>query len=222
MASWCDKAAVGAALLVAALAGSEARASILTDNSALVFAGTLSSDDDVAFHDFEFAVPRALDVAFESFSYAGGSLRDGTLVPSGGFDPVISLFDGDLRLIGLSDDWLYRADPLTGNPYDGRLDLTLEPGRYRVAVSQYDNLPLAPLGGLLLSGFSRAGSGNFTAGSCGAPAFCDSGGNSRTASYVVEVATLSTIPVPASFGLLLGATGLLATLAVARRPQPSA
>lgn len=214
---WRVAATSCATLLAVFLDAPSVPAAMLVENAPLVFSGKLGADDDVAFHDFSFVSPLPLQVVFESFSYAGGRLRDGTAVRHGGFDPMVSLFGSDGRLLGLADDWLYREDPLTGNPYDARLVLTLTPGDYRLAVSQYDNMPL---GEFLLQGFTREGEGNFTGGPCGALAFCDSGDNSRTDRYVVEVAALSTVPVPAGLGLLVGALGTLCALAATCRYRP--
>jgi hypothetical protein len=210
------RVALCAALILLFQADAPARAAVLTESSRLAFSGSLGADDDIAFHDVELAAPFDLRVAFESFSYAGGTLGDGTSVPSGGFDPILSLFDREGRLLGVGDDGLRRRDPVSGDPYDAFLSLSLAPGEYRLAVTQYDNLPNASLGGFLSEGFSRTGEGNFTAGLCSALSFCDSGGYSRTAQYVVEVATLSSIPVPAPLGLLLAGAALLGGVAARR------
>jgi hypothetical protein len=198
------------AMFAALLATSAGQAAVLTEsNPAHVFAGTFAQDDDLRIHDFQVGGASAVSIVFETFSYAGGALRDGTIVPAGGFDPVISLFDAHDRLLAVAEDGGRRRDASTLNAYDDFLVTPLLPGAYRIVVSQYDNFPIAPIGGLLGLGFSREGTGNFTLWDCpaGAISFCDAGRNARIPSYVLEV---HRVPLPASAVLMAAALAILA------------
>jgi hypothetical protein len=100
------------------------------------FRGSLSVNDPVQF--FSFTTSTDSLVTLKTFSYAGGTQADGTVVLAGGFDPIISLFDGNSSpniLIAYNDD----SDTL-----DSLLEQNLTPGKYTVALSQFDNF--APFG----------------------------------------------------------------------------
>ncbi len=186
------------------------------------FAGQFSSDDDV--QRFDFSVGALSTITLRSYSYAGGTQADGTVVEAGGFDPILALFDAlDGRLIAEQDDASsgVPADPVTGNDYDVNLDVALEAGNYFVTVQQYNNFAA----GLFFSdGFFRDGEGNFTGSryNCPNQVFCDVGGNDRTAFWNFDILNVDTavvvdpeppvIPVPAAGFLLMGALGALGGL----------
>jgi hypothetical protein len=185
------------------------------------FTGNLDADDNV--------VLLALDLEasgtyrFESFSYAGGTLSDGTVVARGGFDVVLSLFDADGALLVSNDDGgSLRFDPDTNKAFDAVIEIGLGAGAYTLAVTQYNNFPF---GSLLSEGFTRDGLGNFTPdllseGECSATSFCDVSGvapfNARTSFFAVDV---TPVPLPPALLLFVPA---LATLAARGRHRGDA
>ncbi|MBV8913998.1 MAG: DVUA0089 family protein [Acetobacteraceae bacterium] len=187
--------AAGAALLLSPSAKA-------TDFS---FTGTFTADDNVQLFNFE--VPVASLVTLKTLSYAGGTNAAGTLIPRGGFDPILALFDSAGVEIGQNDDGAQGTvptDPVTGVAYDTFLQSDLAPGTYTVSVMEYDNFANGPN---LSDGFRRTGQGDFTAGvSCpGAqPAFNDVSGVSgcaRTNAWafdILNVGSASVVTTPTS------------------------
>jgi len=178
----------------------------------LSFQGALAADDEIDLVSFDVDAPA--NVTLRSFGYAGGTQQDGTVVPAGGFDPVLSLFDGTGALVAENDDGRSQAgscpvpsDPGSGGPFDSCLVVTLEAGSYTVAVSQFDNFPV---GDTLGEGFDFSDAPNFTADDgCPAGQFCDVRGNDRTNAWALDVTASAAVPEPASWALgLVGAAGL--------------
>jgi hypothetical protein len=170
------------------------------------FRGNFSQDNNVQL--FNFSVGSASNVTLKTLSYAGGTQADGTVVAAGGFDPILSLFDGAGNLINRNDDGnssQVPADPTTGRFYDTFLSATLNPGSYTVAVSQFANFFNGAVGDNISQGFRfDAGPSNFRNG------FVDVSGSQRTSFWAFDVlnvdqATVDPIPTPA---LLPGLVGL--------------
>lgn len=200
--------------------------------SSFSFTGAFSQDDQLQI--FLFTAP-TVDTLVRTWSYAGGTNAAGTVIPAGGFDPVLSVFDatGGLTssspLVAFNDDGptcptnspeCVSTDPATGLAADSLLALNgLDPGHtYAVVLSESFNYPNGSDFG---SGFSQAGTGNFTAVffPCGGTAFCDAGLNQRDGNWAVDITGVGTavntsVPEPGSILLL---TAGLACLAILRR-----
>jgi hypothetical protein len=161
-------------------------------------------------------------VTLRTWSYAGGTNANGQIIPAGGFDPVLSLFDatGGLLasspLVATNDDGTGVAtDPSTGNAFDSLLNLTTLTGTtYVLVLSQFDNLANGPdFGG----GFSHQGNGNFTPGEfgCAGVSFCDVSGAQRNGNWAVDIegvgtaSNLSTSSVPEPRSTTLLAAGII-------------
>lgn len=185
----------------------------------LSFTGNFRNDDDVQLFSFSIASPTT--VTLRAWSYAGGINAAGQSIARGGFDTILALFDGTGNLIDQNDDGgcgNVGADALTGQCWDTFLQSSLSSGNYTVSIMEYDNFAIGPT---LASGFTRSGSGNFTASfssgsDCGGVQFCDvSGANpgaqrdGHWAFDILNVTTASQIPLPGTLALLgIGIAGL--------------
>jgi len=187
------------------------------------FTGTFGQDDDVQL--FNFSVGATSDVTLRSYSYAGGTMADGTVISSGGFDPILALFDSTGALLEQNDDGAgVPVDPATGSAFDTMLSRSLAPGDYTVSVMQFNNFATGPTLG---DGFDREGEGNFTATDwpCAASAFCDVNGDSRSNEWAFDILNVDTagtppeapIPLPATLPLMAAALGGLGFAARRRR-----
>lgn len=185
------------------------------------FTGTFTQDDQLEI--FQFTAPSS-SVTLLTWGYAGGTNANGQVIPAGGFDPVLSLFDASGGLISSSplvatnnDGASVAIDPSTGNGFDSFLNLTTLAGStYILVLSQSDNLANGPDYG---GGFSQQGAGNFTSGEfgCGGVSFCDATPAQRNGNWAVDILgvgeatdlSASTVPEPGSTMLLLtGIAGL--------------
>ena len=150
------------------------------------YTGTLSDPNEVLL--FNFSVGTASDVTLRSYSHSGGTMADATVIGSGGFDPILALFDGTGNLVGQDDD--------SGPGFDVLLTRLLQPGDYTVSVMAYSNFANGPN---LSNGFQNTGS---------------FGGRSQSWAFDVlgvDTATqVGAVPEPGTWAMMLmgfGATG---------------
>lgn len=104
------------------------------------FSGTFDHDNDVQL--FSFTVSAPTSVSLRSWSYAGGTNAAGAVIASGGFDPILGLFDSAGALVREQDDAgcsLVAADSVTGYCWDTFYTTTLAAGTYTASIQQYDN-----------------------------------------------------------------------------------
>ena len=137
--------------------------------TAFSFVGSFTQDDNI--QSFSFTTSGSTNVRLISYSYGGGTNSAGTVIPRGGFDPILALFDSSGALVGQDDDAIsgtpgacgpgvVTPDALTGLQWDTCLDLPLlAAGTYTVTIQEYDNFAIGPN---LSNGFVQAGTGNFT------------------------------------------------------------
>ncbi len=160
----------------------------LISASTVSFTGSLANDNSVALQALTVTSDSA--VTFRTYSYAGGVNGAGTIVPSGGFDPILDLFDSHGALIAESDDGgsLVPADPTTLQNFDVYLKAALPAGSYTVALAQYDNFANGPD---LSAGFPQTSSTFTSEFGCSNGVFCDVTGANRTASWALDITTVS-------------------------------
>ncbi len=180
--------------------------------SSVTYSGTLTGDDQV--QEYTWTVTHNAEVFLSTDSYGGG-ISNGVLVPSGGFVPVISLFNSMGTLIASDGgDGTCQAgmksDGATGLCDDAYISTYLNKGSYIVALSEFFNVPVGPN---LSNGFLMQGQGNFTGSTCGttgdfyetdvAPCVQRTGNFSLTLTAAPEPATLGLMAIPF---LVVGAT----------------
>ncbi len=179
--------------------------------------GSFTRDDNAAA--FTFVLKQPTLVYAQTTSYAGTASDPGGVdfcgntVPSGGFDPVLSLFDlttGALLDFNNNDNpslFTLPADPATGESFDAELADILPPGAYLYVLTEWDNTPPANLDS---GSFAEEGNGNFTSGLFGdCPKFADVTGACRNSNFALEFfgETITVTPEPVT--ALLLASGLL-------------
>ena len=161
---------------------------------AIVWTGQLPEGDDTVY--LNLSIDRYSNLEAFTTSYA-----------TGGFDPILSLYRANGRLLTFNDDDGFR-------PSQGIFDSTifgenLRPGQYLMGISQY---ALFPEDNFVSTGFLPTECPDNTG-------FCDVFGNNTTSDYRVEY-NISPVPVPPALGLM--AAGLVGLTAVARRRRPKA
>ncbi len=165
------------------------------------FTGNLANDDDVQL--FNFTVGTTSNVTLRTWSYAGGINADGVVIPDGGFDPILALFNSAGTLIDENDDGSpteVSADPTTGEFYDSFLTTTLSPGDYTVSVAQFSNFAIGPT---LSDGFAGSARVNFE------------GRTDFWAFDVLGVDQATVVPIPAAIWLF--GAGLFGLIGVRKR-----
>jgi hypothetical protein len=147
------------------------------------FSGTFNYDTDVQLFTFNLAADTP-NVLLRTWSYAGGTNEENTLIPSGGFQPVIDIFDSTGNEINpgtaIPCGGATAADPVTGECGDAYYPTTLSfpggewsAGTYTVALTEDANAAIGPT---LSDGFfgeavlGQAPNSNWTCES-GAPGF---------------------------------------------------
>ncbi len=188
------------------------------------FTGSFSQDDQL--QQFVFTLNSPGSVIVRTLGYAGGTNFAGSVIPAGGFDPILTVFQGtgpSASLFNVNNDagcGLVGTDPVTSACWDSYLTLAgLPAGQYTLVLSQSDNGANGPTLG---DGFGRDGQGNFTGPTFlgGAGSFIDANPAQRTANWAVDIlraddAVLVGIPEPGTLGL--AAAGLALLIAKSRR-----
>jgi hypothetical protein len=228
----CTKTLPGVVCLLAAAACS------LSANS-LSFTGTLDSPESV-FED-TFILTAADTVTFQTWGFGGGTNAAGLPIPSGGFDPLIALFNGPPAVAAMfvdgSGNPLVDADNLFNPPWsfvgncppagtvaigtnrdcgDDSMKLVLSAGTYTVLLSDANYVPNSVYdNGLLSEGFTDLTGGVFQT--------CDTDGSCITpnGNYAVDIVSahsdLTNAPEPLALSLLGAGLAALAGLKQLRK-----
>ncbi|MDP3334147.1 MAG: DVUA0089 family protein [Methylococcaceae bacterium] len=191
----------GSILFFAALSTGAANAAVTTHQ----FTGNFNTGNDV--FTYAFTITEDTLATFETFGYAGGTLANGTPVADGGFDPTLTLFGSTFETPVISDGGDAvgddRKSAISDYGWDDLITLTLAPGNYIIAVTQFDN------------------NWNTTINSwtnLAVDTFIDSGNSQRTDAYALQV-TLAPAPVPVPAAMWLFGSGLFGLLWSAKRKQ---
>jgi len=190
----------GSILFFTALSTGAANAAVTTHQ----FTGNFNTGNDV--FTYAFTITEDTLATFETFGYAGGTLANGTTVADGGFDPTLTLFGSTLPTPVISDggDAVEdRESTIDNYSWDDLIILTLAPGNYTIALTQFDN------------------NWNTTINSwtnLAVDSFIDSANNQRTSAYALQV-TLEPAPVPVPAAIWLFGSGLFGLLWSAKRKQ---
>lgn len=178
------RAAVALACLMAGAPGLYGQTSSYT--------GQIVNDDDERVFYVTLTAPGVLTA--QTFSYAGGTNAGGALIPRGGFDPTLSVFDSTGNLVGINKNrgcTGSNADAVTGACWDAYLAPSLPAGVYRVILTQSENLPNGPF---LSDSFVYAGNHSFTwAPGSAAPGFWDLTENQRLPNYAIDISGGTTV-----------------------------
>ncbi len=156
---------------------------------------------------YTFTVSSPSAVYAVTFGWGGGTSGTGAVVPSGGLEPYLSLFDSGGHFLASTYYGTYcppGANSIGGHCYDVQLDGgTLGPGSYQIALTAFENASYAEYpGGVLADGFT--GLGNLWTGENLNYAF----------DVVLESETPETVPEP---GTALPFAAFATALLLARR-----
>lgn len=199
---------------------------LISAASNVTLQGSFAADDDIELFSISIATPGTVDL--RSYGYAGGTTSTGIVVPRGGFDTILTLFNASGAFLTDNDDGAGVAtDPETGLAADARITTTLNPGRYLLALTEYDNFS----NGNLADGFVETGHPNFTAdptfttgGPCPGNLFRDisgTAGRCRTGNWTVDFDNVASVtpaaPAPEPSALLLAGVGITLLLAARYR-----
>jgi hypothetical protein len=106
------------------------------------FTGSFTGDADT--QSFFFTADGVSTATFTAYNYGGGTNAAGTVIPYGGFDPMLFLFDATDTLIRADDDGPNPVgrDPISGGSFDTNFSQVLPAGNYRIVMAQFHNLPV--------------------------------------------------------------------------------
>jgi hypothetical protein len=198
--------------------------------SSFSFTGSLATPEDVFTQTI--VLGSTQNVGIQTWGFGGGTNGANAVIPAGGFDPFVGLFQGAgstaLFLDGTADNLSnYTSEPsacppaglvtigsVTGQCGDVNLQFTgLAAGTYTILLSDANYVPNAvyETSGFLGDGFSDLTAGVFQ--TC----FDTNDCNADTANWAVDVTTSGTSSVPEPGSFVLAAMGLAVVSRLASR-----
>lgn len=177
------------------------------------YTGSFGLDNDRV--GYAFTLGSTSTVTLTSLGYAGGTNLAGETIARGGFDPVLSIYDGSGSLIDTADDGVGAPiDAVTGQGGDAIYTASLAAGTYSVFLSQYNNFGPQTLPG----NFAFDGQPNFRGG------FVDFYGSQRTGAWALDISgadsvVTAAVPEPMTWALMMIGFGMVGV--AARRPLRS-
>jgi hypothetical protein len=145
------------------------------------FTGAFQTDNDVQL--FNFTIAAESTVTFVTFGFAGGTNAADQVIPAGGFDPELWLFDSSGDEFASNDNG---TGSEVGTYQEAQLDSYLQedllPGTYTLALTESGN---TLVDGFLADGFN--GGGPFNTDACGPTPFCDFQGDDLDSNWAVDI-----------------------------------
>jgi hypothetical protein len=188
------------------------------------YTGALNSPEDTWETDVTLSGAGTLTV--QTWGFGGGTNAAGTVIPSGGFDPFVGVFDSSGDLVEGTSDVLSNFTSFTGCPPAGlvtigsvagncgdiTMSLPVAAGTYTVLLSDADYIPNAifdsPSYGNLSEGFTDLTGGAFQ--TCADLNDC----NNDTANWALDVTTpMRVTATPEPVSLTVCGLGFLAIVA---------
>jgi hypothetical protein len=151
------------------------------------FTGNLGSGDGNAL--FAFTMAQNSTVTIRTFGFAGGTNGANTVIPDGGFDPYVVLFDLAGDAISINDDGgcgSVGTDSGTQTCTDSLIINSLQAGSYQVSLTQTGNILSTSS---LLDGFTQTGNPTYACDPFNVQGqFCEtSNGGLRTSAWALDI-----------------------------------
>jgi len=166
--------------------------------------GSLDPNDANDVFLYQFEVPAVSDLLFQSYGFGGGTNAAGMIIPSGGFDPYLSLFAGagpGATFLASNDDGSCPPGNFDPSCSDPTLSLTAQPaGSYTLALTVFDNFSFA----------ENIGSGTLGDGFIGLGDYFNVASNEiRTSNFALDVSSSAGfVPEPGTVFLCAAAAAV--------------
>jgi hypothetical protein len=193
--------------------------------SIISYIGTLASPEDYFQTTATLSVPGTLTL--QTYGFGGGTNGNGASIASGGFDPLVAVFDNTGGLIDGTSDVLTNYTSFAGCPPAGlinigaiknqcgdiELSLSLGTGTYTIILSDGAYIPYALFGGGNLSdGFADLTGGFTPLQTCADEVNC----NNDTNAWALDVTTPGGTSAPEPGAMGIAGIGLLSMALAAR------
>lgn len=144
------------------------------------FTGSFSTDDQLA--EIPFSLASTATITIITFGYAGGTNQAAAVIPQGGFDPYLAIFNSSGNLVQQNDNGTcgqVGTDAVTNSCFDSFISQPLAAGLYTLILSQSPNVPVS---NQLSDGYTLSGTPDFTGSfyGCSNGMFCDANADNRT------------------------------------------